>query len=77
MMGGSQELVELSQLTSRSLDRPEQVDFERQCKVKFDMFANSSNHFSFQGGKIAKTDREYHLYGTFVDKLRCFEVDVS
>ena len=60
----AQELVELSQLISRSLDCPEQVDFERQCTVKFDRFANSSNHFSFQGGKIAKTDREY---GMFVD----------
>ena len=42
-----------SQHTSRSLESPDQVNFERPRKVNFEKFANSSNHFSCKVGKFA------------------------
>ncbi len=42
-----------SQHTSSSLESPEQVNVERPRKVNFERFANSSNHFSCNVGKIA------------------------
>jgi hypothetical protein len=37
----------------QKLDSPDQVNFERPCKVNFEKFANSSNHFSCKVGKFA------------------------